>query len=352
MEDNTMLGAVIDVKEFKNRASAVWPYVFFKPGTPVDPAEVDYQMDGYVDVHIHGAPAGSWLAGRPTIAHTTMEASKQKVKALVFKDHNTMTNNFAQIVNEEMETIRQLKVAQGETDFTPTRLYGGIVLNDPVGGINPAAVATCLGYGECVEVWLPSTSSRYQLDKIAEGRGTTNDKGVYVSENGVLLPEMIKILEMLHEYNQNDKGLRCALAACHVSNAEKFDVLKYIKQKGLDIDVKIDHVTQELTIATEDEILQMMDLGATIEFSETSCVPWTGMQDWIINFDFSFNLIKSLLAKRGPDQLLLSSDSGQPSHEFVPGMRSFFKTLLAQGVSRENIKIMSHDVPMKICGIK
>ena len=28
------------------------------------------------------------------------------------------------------------------------------------------------------------------------------------------------------------------------------------------------------------------------------------MQDWIINFDFSFNLIKSLINKKGTDHLL------------------------------------------------
>lgn len=63
-------------------------------------------------------------------------------------------------------------------------------------------------------------------------------------------------------------------------------------------------------------------------------------------------LIFYILARSCNLYALQRSDSGQPSHEFVPGMRSFFKTLLAQGVSRENIKIMSHDVPMKICGIK
>ena len=36
-----MLGAVIDEDEIKRRGSAVWPYVHFKPGTPVDPAEID-----------------------------------------------------------------------------------------------------------------------------------------------------------------------------------------------------------------------------------------------------------------------------------------------------------------------
>jgi len=349
--DKHMLGEVIDENEIRKRGSKVWPYVHFKPGTPVDPSEIDKLMDGMIDIHVHGAPAGGWLAGRPTVVHTTMEASYEKVHALVFKDHNTMSNNFAQMVNESFDIIKQEKAAQDE-EFTPTKLYGGIVLNYPVGGLNPAAVDTCLGYGDCVEVWLPSTSSRYQLDAIAAEKGVTNNTGVYVSENGTLLPEMKKILDMMADYNNNSMGKRVALSACHVSNAEKFDVLHYIKDRDMDIDVVIDHITQELTIASEEECLEMMDLGAYLEFAETSCVPWTGMQDWIINFDYSFNLIKNLIAKKGTDHLVLCSDSGQPSHEFVPGWRSFFKTLLAQGVAFDDIRTMSVDIPRKLTGIK
>lgn len=57
--EKKMLGAVIDEDEIKRRGSAVWPYVHFKPGTPVDPAEIDKLMDGLVDIHVHGAPAGA-----------------------------------------------------------------------------------------------------------------------------------------------------------------------------------------------------------------------------------------------------------------------------------------------------
>lgn len=344
---------VISAQEMKNRTSPVWPYVHFKPGTPVDPAEIDKLMNGLIDIHVHGAPAGGWLAGRPTVIQTTMAASEQKVGGLVFKDHNTMTNNFGMIVNEAMEIVKKLKEEKGE-EFTPTKLYGGIVLNDAVGGLNPTAVRTALsGYGDCVEVWLPSLSAKWQNDCIYAERGLPSPGGIVVSEeNGDIVPAMVEILEIMADYNNNSEGRRVALAACHVSNKEKFDLLRYIKKRGLDVDTVIDHVTQQLTIATEEEMKEMLELGAYLQFAETSCVPWTGMQDWVINFDFSFTVLKNLLNQYGPDQLCLCSDSGQPSHEFVPGWRSFLKTLLAQGVSFENIRTMSVDVPKKICGIK
>jgi len=337
-------GTVLTEEEIKRRTSAVWPYQVFEPGRPVDPEEVTELLEGIVDIHTHGAPAGAWLSGRPTIVQTSIEASKNKVGAIVFKDHYTMTNNYAQIVNEMLKVLSAEKALSGEK-FIPTKVYGGIVLNYAVGGMNTNAVRTALGYGHCVEVWLPSLDSAYQ--RAAMGK----DGGIKVSENGVLTPEMIEILEIIADYNNNSKGLRCALATCHVSNQEKFDILRYIKKEGMDIDVVIDHVTQELTIATVAESKEMIDLGAYLQFAETSCVPWPGMQNWIINFDYSFNLLKELIKEKGTDHLILASDSGQPQHEFVPGWKSFITTLLSQGIKAEHIRQMSTYVPKKITGI-
>ena len=338
-------GTVLTQEELLKRASPVWPYKYFKPGRPVEPEKVQSLLEGLVDIHMHAAPAGAWLAGRPTIAQTCVAASENKVSALVLKDHNTMTNNLAIVINDFLARLKKERDLRGDT-FQPVKVYGGLVLNYPVGGMNMAAVKTVLGYGECVEIWLPSINSRYQHEAM-EIKG-----GIEVSSNGEPTSDMVELLNILADYNKNSEGKRCALGACHVSNREKFDILRYIKKHGMDIDVVIDHITQELTIATEDECLEMIELGAYLQFAETSCVPWPGMQDWIINFDYSFNLIKMLIDKKGPEHLMLASDSGQPGHEFIPGWKSFLRTLLAQGVSEEHIRIMSTDIPKRVTGIR
>ena len=338
-------GTVLTEQELKDRSSIVWPYKIFDPGRPVDTEEVDELLKGFIDIHVHGAPAGAWLKGRPTMVQNSIDASNSHMAALVFKDHNCMNNNCAIIVNELMQRLKEEKEARG-LEFTPTRIYGGVTLNEPVGGINVKTVRAALGYGDCVSVWLPSLDSGYQRKLM----GT--DGGIYISENGELSGDMKAVLDVIAEYNDNTEGARCVLAACHVSNREKFDLLRYIKKNEMDIDVVIDHITQELTIATEEECLEMIELGAYLQFCETSCVPWTGMQNWIINFDYSFRLIKSLIKKKGTDHLVLASDSGQPGHEYIPGVRSFSKTLLAQGVSKEEIRAMSATVPGMLIGHK
>jgi len=345
MEDWSKLkfGREITEEELKRRTSPVWPYKYFKPGEPVNPREVDEILKGVIDVHVHGAPLGAWLAGRPSMVETCIEASEAGMKALVFKDHNTMTNNIAIVIQELLENLKEEKVKNGE-EFKPVKVYGGIVLNNTIGGINPKAVETALGYGKCKEVWLPSLDSKHQRSAMGlEG-------GLEMTHGNDLVPELKKVLDIIADYNKRSKD-RCALSACHVSNEEKFAIMDYINETGMDIDVLMDHITQELTLFTPEEAKEMLDKGAYLEFAECSCIPWPGMNDWVIAFDYSMALIKELIKDKGADHLVLITDAGQPGNKPVPGWKMFIKTLLAQGVSEEDINVMAKEVPAKLIGL-
>ena len=336
-------GRVIDEEELKKRTHPAWPYLFFNPGAPVEPEKVNEILRGAIDVHVHGAPLGSWLAGRPTMVETCLEASDAGMKALVFKDHNTMTNNCAISVQDFLSRMQKDKAARGET-FTPVEVFGGITLNYTVGGMNPKAVEVALGYGRCKEVWLPSLDAKHQLETM--GR----PGGMYMLDGADLIPELTEILGLMADYNSNSKGERVVLSGCHVSNEEKVAILDYIAKHGLDVKMLMDHVTQEMTMVTPQEAKEMIDKGAYLEFAECSCVPWAGMNDWIIAFDYSFNLIKELIKEKGPDHLVLITDAGQPNNKPVPGWKVFINTLLAQGVSEADINIMAKDVPTSLLG--
>ncbi|MDI9525856.1 MAG: DUF6282 family protein, partial [Pseudomonadota bacterium] len=78
-------GRAITAEELKKRTHPAWPYNYFNPGKPVDPEKVDELLKGCIDVHIHGAPLGGWLPGRPTMVETCIEASEAGMRALVFK---------------------------------------------------------------------------------------------------------------------------------------------------------------------------------------------------------------------------------------------------------------------------
>ncbi len=347
-------GRVITEEELARRTSPVWPYVYFDPGRPVDPKTVDDVLKGAIDIHIHGAPLGAWLPGRPPIVNTCIEASYAGMKALVFKDHNTWTNNVAIVVQQMLEILKEEKAKSGE-DFTPVEVYGSIVLNETVGGLNPKAVEIALGYGRCKEVWLPSLDAWFQRAAIALAKGQdpySCREGIKViDDKGNLLPEVIKILEIIDNYNRNS-GDRCAFQTCHVSNEEKFAVLNYVKEAGLDVPVIFTHITQELTLLTPEEAEEAIEKGAYVEFAECSCQPWGGMNDWIVAFDYSINLLKHLLDKYGPDHIILVSDAGQPALSPIIRWKTFIRTLLAKGISERDLNIMLKEVPAKVLGIK
>jgi hypothetical protein len=335
-------GRVITEEEIKKRSHPAWPYIYFNPGTPVEPEKVNEILKGVIDVHIHGAPLGGWLAGRPTMVETCIEASEVGMKALVFKDHNTMCNNCAIIIQDFLDRMAKEKAKEG-IEFKPVEVYGGITLNESVGGMNLRAVKAALDYGRCKEIWLPSLDAKHQK----QAMGLTG--GIAVTEGAdELTKEMKDILDLLAQYNDNSKGERVALSTCHVSNEEKAAVLRYVKKRKMDVKVLLDHVTQEMTILNPAEAKEMIDLGGYLEFAECSCVPWAGMQDWIIAFDYSFALIKELIKEKGPDHLVLITDAGQPGNNPVPGWKMFIKTLLAQGVSERDINIMAKEVPAKL----
>jgi len=194
-------GRVISEEELKRRTHPAWPYIHFKPGAPVEQARIDELLRGAIDLHVHGAPLGGWLPGRPTMVETCLEATEAGMRALVFKDHNTMTPNCAQILTDLV--AREPKVVARTQ--VPVEVYGGIVLNDTVGGLNAKAVQICLGYGRCREVWLPSLDARHQRQAMGLEGGITV---TVTPTGGEIVPELQKILDLMADYNRSRKASR------------------------------------------------------------------------------------------------------------------------------------------------
>ena len=93
-------------------------------------------IDGMVDFHVHSAPS---LAPRHSHdPHTLEEARAAGVAKFVLKAHEGSSAERAALLGDEV--------------------VGGIVLNSPVGGANPDAVAVAAALGARV-VWLPTISS-------------------------------------------------------------------------------------------------------------------------------------------------------------------------------------------------
>ena len=338
-------GRVITEEELIKRCDALWPYK--NPLGFTDPEVENRIMTGAVELHAHGSPAAWQSEGRANFYDTAVSVSEAKYSAIVFKDQDCPSYSMAGAVQQAINDRAKILASQ-EIEFTPAKIFGSLVLDKASGGMNTQAVSKALMYdGFCKEIFLPCQDSALQCALFGD-----EDKGIFVSDlRGTLTPEMIKILDMMAEHNDNCKGDTVALATCHVSNEEKYDISKYVHDRGMNVPIVHDHVTQEMTQLLTEEALQLIDLGTYVEICANSTVPWTSMQNWIVAYDYNMNMTKELLKARGPEHIILITDSGLSGYYETEGMRMLIRGLLKNGVSESDVHHMAAIAPAKAIGL-
>src|SRR5947209_3667982 len=177
--------------------------------TGVLSAQVDDapSLAGVIDIHAHVAPETSMLNFKR--AFDAIEAAQiariYGMRGIVLKEHNTETGSWAYLVSQVVPGVE---------------VYGGIVLNKAVGGINPVAVESMAltrgGRGRIV--YMPTVDAAARNPPGAA-------RAVAVSRNGQLLPEVLEVLKVVAKY---DLGLSTG----HVSADEALMVIRAAKDAG------------------------------------------------------------------------------------------------------------------------
>src|SRR5437762_12588865 len=138
-------------------------------------------LAGVIDLHAHVAPETTLFNFKRSL--DAIEAAQiariYGMRGLVFKEHYTETASWAYLVSQIVPGIE---------------LFGGIVLNRAVGGINPVAVeAMALSNGGRGKVvYMPTVDAEY--------RSTPGPDKVPVSRNGQLLPAVHEVLEVMAKH--------------------------------------------------------------------------------------------------------------------------------------------------------
>src|SRR6266508_3906304 len=106
--------------------------------TETDYSEID--LTGTIDLHIHSAPdVGPRKMDDLEVAR---QAAQRGMRAILLKSHWTLTADRAYLVEKVVSGIR---------------VFGGLALNQSVGGFNPAAVEVALKMG-AAQIWMPTLS--------------------------------------------------------------------------------------------------------------------------------------------------------------------------------------------------
>jgi hypothetical protein len=282
---------------------------------------------GVIDMHVHSHPD---VFGRSMddVDVATLARSRG-MRGILLKNHISETARRAALV---------MRVVPG------IEVFGGIVLNKAVGGINPDAVEWMhrVYGGRGRVVWLPT----FESDKHVKTFGKPTDKGLVVAPNGQVTPEMEAILKIIAREN-------LLLATGHVHPEEVIAVVR----RGRELGVKNIIITHGLTNVpglSMAQAKQVADMGAVIEvcflqFLAGPNAPLPFLTHWNqVNAKNVAQAIKEFGAK----SLVISSDLGQSGNMTHPdGIEAAIAAMKREGISDGDIDLMMRKNPARLLGL-
>lgn len=264
-------------------------------------------LEGFIDMHIHTAPD---IRERCCDDIEAARAAKREgLRAILIKSHVTSTAD---------------RAALAETYVGGIRVFGGLVLNVQVGGLNPAAVEAALKMG-AKQIWFPTFSARHQLRQEGKAGGIA-----IFAEDGTIRSEVYEIVDLIRQAN-------AILATGHLSVEEIVTLVSLARERGLS---KIVVTHPEAPFIRMPTALQA-DLSRKGAFFERCYVNTTQVVDdpvTIQEIALSIRLV-------GIESTILSTDFGLASLPHpVDGLREYLSRLAAEGFrDRELIRMASEN---------
>jgi Family of unknown function (DUF6282) len=299
--------------------------------TGVGSAQVDEapSLAGVIDIHAHIAPETSMQNFKR--AYDAIEAAQiariYGMRGIVLKEHYTDTGAWAYLVSQMVPGVE---------------IFGGIVLNKAVGGINPTAVEAMAlergGRGRVV--YMPTVD--------AAARVPNSPTAVAVSRNGQLLPEVLEVLRIVAKY---DLGLSTG----HVSADEALMVIRAAKQAGVN-KIYVQHPNHGGIVMSMAQMKDAVRLGALIEIV-LSGEGLTGGGPKTVNaenpvMDYGPQKIADIRAL-GPANIVISTDLGQPGRvNYAQALQTALTVLAKSGFSQAEIDMMTKQNPARFLGLK
>jgi hypothetical protein len=195
-------------------------------------------IDDIVDFHVHSAPS---LAPRHTCDPDTLIAARDAgITTFVLKAHEGTTAERALLLGDEA--------------------VGGVVLNSPVGGANPEAVAVAAQLGAKV-VWMPTISSPAHIaanqNPELSAHSGISFRPVSVVEDGAVRDEWYEVFD---EVARNDM----VLASGHLTMDEAVVALGVARSRGVERLI-VNHPGLRFLNWREEHSEQFRALGAHLE---------------------------------------------------------------------------------------
>ena len=280
-------------------------------------------MKGVIDMHVHTNPD---IRKRAYDDFELMEAGiRVGARAIVIKTHQGTTMDRAYLCN------RHNRIIHGDSnDFT---MYGGIVMNRVVGGINPRAVEVALKLGAKV-VWLPTQSAENHIRKL---HGDMKNL-VEVIRDGKPVPELKDIFRLVNEYD-------VVLATAHLTPEESFIVVEAARNAGVR-KIVVTHPEWWLVgMSPEDQIRMVRDYDVILERCYAQNL---GNNTYKSNLPDNLEIIREV----GYEHVMADTDGGQAENKhWELAMEEYMQYLVDNGIPEEHVYHMTKTIPARLLGI-
>jgi hypothetical protein len=242
---------------------------------------------------------------------------------VVFKNHVALTADRAWLARKRAPGLK---------------LFGGIVLNRAVGGLNADAAEWMWrmqgGHGRVV--WFPT----FDADNHVRRAGTAPEGIRVVDERGQVLPAARQVLRVC-------AAQRLVVHTGHASAEEALALAAAAREEGCDR-VVVTHAQFDVVGMSVEQMQRAAALGATMELCALGMlVGPEAPLDWMRHSRrVSLGETAACIKAVGARHFVLGTDLGQTGNPTPPdGLQMFVAGLQAHGVTREEITTMGREVP-------
>lgn len=271
-------------------------------------------LKGIIDLHIHTNP--DTRRRRLDDIEVARLAQEVGARGIVLKGHFLPTMDRAEIVRSVVPGLE---------------VWGGIVLNQTVGGLNPRAVEVALALDAKI-IWLPTLEASNH--RAREGK----TGGVVSVRDGKIVPELQAILKMVAQAG-------VVLATGHLSPEEIFLVVEAATSAGVK-KILINHPEHFITPLSIEQQRQLTQMGPV--WLERCYAQPAGGGGYQLNFETNLRAIEAL----GPQTTIVSTDVGQVENpRWDEALTAYLRFLRDHGVSLADLDIMTKDNPAFMLGL-
>ncbi len=283
-------------------------------------AEISELMKGAVDLHVHSGP--SLMPRIVDHIEVVAQAAEAGMATVLLKDHYYPTMPIAHLINKHFPS--------------PVTTLGAVVLNNPLGGLNPSAVDYALKQGARI-VWMATAHAQNHLDHDKKDADFKNKFPVnskktvapvgcrLVDDKGAVLDEVKLILDLVAQAD-------AAVSGGHHHIDELWPFYEEAKARGVKR-MFLNHPTY-VNDGSFENVAQLARMGVKIEHSICMFIPSTF-------YLFDHEHLKKVITAAGVDNTFFGSDLGQKNNPTpVEGFRQMINLLLDLGYDKADIRKM------------